>query len=297
MDLPVLRQSPHNRSRLPSWLIKPFGFSQEVHDLKAKLRSRGLHTVCEEARCPNLVECWSQKTATFMILGGVCTRHCGFCSVTAGRPAAVDPDEPKKIAEMVSFLGLRHVVVTCVARDDLEDGGALHFVRVIESIRRKNPVCAVEVLTTDFQMKRGPRERLCRAQPDVFNHNLETVERLSPHVRHRAGYRTSLEFLTRIKKFDSTIVTKSGLMLGLGETLEEIFQAMKDLRSAGCGILTIGQYLQPTTKNLPVVEFVHPDIFQRLEEKGYELGFQSVAAGPFVRSSYHADKMIVNDGI
>ncbi|MBI3541197.1 MAG: lipoyl synthase [Deltaproteobacteria bacterium] len=295
MDLPVLQPKSDAlkpRRRLPEWLSKPFSFSEEVHDLKARLRDRGLHTVCEEARCPNLGECWSQKTATFMILGEVCTRHCGFCSVTAGKPEAVDIEEPQKIAEMISYLGLKHAVITCVARDDLEDRGAEHFVRVIETIREKQPNCAVEILTTDFDMQEPLMERVCRAKPDVFNHNLETVERLSPRVRHRASYCNSLTFLSRIKKFDSSMKTKSGMMLGLGETRSEVQQAMRDLREVGCEILTMGQYLQPTPHNLPVVDFIRPEVFKELEIFGYELGFQSVASGPFVRSSYHAGEMI-----
>ena len=279
-------------SRLPEWLKKPLRFSPEVHDLKTRLRERGLSTVCEEARCPNLGECWSQKTATFMILGDTCTRHCGFCSVTAGKPIDVDKEEPSKVADMAALLGLKHVVITCVARDDLEDCGASHFVKVIEAVRLKNPECAVEILTTDFQMKRESMETVCRALPDVFNHNLETVERLSPRVRHRASYQTSLEFLERIKVFDPSLKTKSGIMLGLGETREETLQAMKDLRAVGCEILTIGQYLQPTTSNLPVVEYIRPEVFKELEVRGYEIGFSSVASGPFVRSSYHAGEML-----
>lgn len=280
------------KSRLPEWLKKPLGFSETIHQVKKDLRERGLHTVCEEARCPNLGECWAQKTATLMILGDTCTRHCGFCSITAGKPQSVDPNEPQKVAEMVQILELKHVVITCVARDDLEDGGASHFVAVMEEIRKKKSECAVEILTTDFQMKEASMEKVCKAKPDVFNHNLETVERLSDHVRHRATYKNSLEFLKRVKAFDPTIATKSGLMLGLGETQEEVLVAMKDLREVGCEILTIGQYLQPTPRNLPVVEFIEPKIFQELEAKGYELGYKNVASGPFVRSSYHAGEMV-----
>jgi lipoic acid synthetase len=291
MDLPVLNSTP-NRQRLPHWLVKPFGFSPEVHDLKARLRERGLHTVCEEARCPNLGECWSRGTATFMILGDVCTRHCGFCSVTAGKPAEIDAQEPAKVAEMVSILGLKHVVITCVARDDLSDGGAAHFVNVVETIRAREPGCKVEILTTDFGMNREAMKTVCRAKPDVFNHNLETVRRLSPKVRHRAGYENTLEFLRRIKAYDASRTTKSGLMLGLGETRDEVLEALKDLRAAGCSILTIGQYLQPTPKNLPVVAYVEPKVFEDYERIGYEMGFESVASGPFVRSSYHAEAMV-----
>lgn len=260
--------------------------------MKSKVRSRGLHTVCEEARCPNLGECWTRKTATFMILGDTCTRHCGFCSVSAGKPLPPDPDESGKVAEIVSLLGLRHAVITCVARDDLEDGGASQFVEVIEAVRSKNPACVVEILTTDFQLNRRSMEEICGARPGVFNHNLETVKRLSPQVRHRAGYHASLEFLRRIKDHDPGIPTKSGLMVGLGEDREEIMQAMRDLRSVGCEILTIGQYLQPTSRNLPVVSFVEPQIFSEYEKAGYDMGFRSVASGPFVRSSYQADAMM-----
>jgi lipoyl synthase len=227
-----------------------------------------------------------------MILGGVCTRHCGFCSVAAGKPEAVDHEEPAKVAEMVSLLKLKHVVITCVARDDLGDGGAAHFVGVIKAVRDREPGCKVEILTTDFGMKRESMETVCCARPDVFNHNIETVERLSPRVRHRASYQNTLEFLRRIKSFDATITTKSGLMLGLGERQDEVVQALKDLRGAGCSILTIGQYLQPTSRNLPVVEFVEPKVFEEYEKIGYETGFESVASGPFVRSSYHADAMV-----
>lgn len=296
MELPVFKKNVQDiktKSRLPEWLVKPYAASAAVHELKTRLRERGLHTVCEEARCPNLGECWSQGTATFMILGDVCTRHCGFCSVEAGRPVEVDQEEPAKIAEMVALLGLRHAVITCVARDDLPDCGAAHFVRVIREIRSKKPDCAVEVLTTDFQMNNASMEAVCQARPDVFNHNIETVERLSPRVRHRASYRNSLEFLSRIKAYDASLVTKSGMMLGLGEAKDEVMQAMGDLRSVGCEILTIGQYLQPTSANLPVVEYVRPEVFREFGAIGRELGFKTVASGPFVRSSYHAGEMVV----
>lgn len=293
-DLPSLPNPPRKTrtTRLPNWLVKSLRFSEKVRELKTKLRARDLHTVCEEARCPNLGECWERGTATFMILGGVCTRHCGFCSVTAGRPEPVDAEEPSKVAEMVGILGLKHVVITCVARDDLDDCGASHFVRVIQAVRSRKPDCMVEILTTDFQMKRGAMEAVCRARPDVFNHNLETVERLTDRVRHRANYRDTLEFLRRIKRFDPDLKTKSGIMVGLGEKREEVVQALKDLRDVGCELLTIGQYLQPTTKNLPVAEFVELKVFEEYEKIAYEIGFESVASGPFVRSSYHADEMI-----
>ena len=294
MDLPVIQTERKRKTRLPEWLVKPWGSTEKIHDLKSSLRSRNLNTVCEEARCPNLGECWSQGTATFMILGDVCTRHCGFCSVTAGKPVEVDQEEAAKVAEMVSLLKLKHAVITCVARDDLEDCGASHFVKVIGAIRERNPDCAVEVLTTDFGMNPTSMELVCKARPDVFNHNLETVERLSPRVRHRATYQNSLEFLRRVRECDNTLTTKSGMMLGLGETMGEVVQALRDLRKIGCEILTMGQYLQPTTSNLPVVEFVRPEVFKELEKTGYDLGFKTVASGPFVRSSYHAGEMLWN---
>lgn len=293
MDLPVFNApSPTVRRRLPPWLTKRLGPSDPIHAVKKDLSRLGLHTVCEEARCPNLGECWSQKTATIMILGDVCTRHCGFCSVEAGRPEPVDPAEPVHVAEMVEKLGLKHVVITCVARDDLTDHGASHFVQVIEVTRQRNAETKIEILTTDFGMQPGSMKVVCQAQPDVFNHNLETVERLSPGVRHRATYRNSLEFLRRIKSFDPAITTKSGMMLGLGETRAEVRQALQDLRSVGCQIVTIGQYLQPEKRNLAVVEYVHPDVFQEIEREALGLGFDHVACGPYVRSSYHAGEML-----
>ncbi len=290
IELPVLPTQPERR-RLPEWLKKPLKISDDVLALRRDLRERNLHTVCEEAMCPNMSECWSQGTATLMILGDVCTRHCGFCSITAGKPEPVDEEEPRKAAEIVSKLGLKHAVITCVARDDLEDCGATHFVKVIGAIRDRNPNTLIEVLTTDFQMKEDAMKRVCDAHPDVFNHNLETVDRLTNRVRHRATYANSLEFLKRIKRYDPRIRTKSGIMLGLGETLEEVRQALRDLRSAGCDIVTIGQYLQPTTSNLPVAEYMRPEVFVELEGYAYGIGFESVASGPFVRSSYHAEKM------
>lgn len=293
MDLPVYSPTiSKGIRRLPPWLTKRLGPSDPIHAVKKDLSRLGLHTVCEEARCPNLGECWSQQTATIMILGDVCTRHCGFCSVEAGRPEPIDPAEPIHVAEMVEKLGLKHVVITCVARDDLADHGASHFVQVIEATRQRNAETKIEILTTDFGMKPESMKVVCQARPDVFNHNLETVERLSPGVRHRASYRNSLEFLRRIKMFDPTITIKSGMMLGLGETRAEVRQALRDLRSVGCQIVTIGQYLQPEKRNLPVVEYLHPDVFAEIGAEAHQLGFEHVASGPYVRSSYHAGEML-----
>ncbi len=277
--------------RLPVWLKKKLGPQGPIHALKKDLRGRGLHTVCEEASCPNLGECWNAGTATFMILGEICTRHCGFCDVTAGQPGPVDVEEPRQLAHMVALMGLKHVVITCVARDDLEDGGADHFVKCIREVRTKCPKTKVEILTTDFSLNYEAIDQVLAAQPDVFNHNIETVARLSPQVRHRASYAHTLRFLAYIKEQCPQQLSKSGLMLGLGECESEVFATLQDLRAAGCDIVTIGQYLRPAKRNLPVVDFIRPEQFKVYESKAYELGFHSVASGPFVRSSYHAEEM------
>lgn len=278
--------------RLPEWLKKNLGSFEVLHEMKRELRDLSLHTVCEEARCPNIGECWANRTATLMILGKTCTRHCGFCAVTAGKPVGLDPEEPNHVAEMVEKLRLRHVVITMVARDDLSDGGAGQLAQVIEAVRAVNPETRIEVLTSDFQGSRDSLATVIGARPDVFNHNLETVKRLTPRVRHRSTYQNSLKILREAKEIEPGLITKSGLMLGLGERSEEVEQALVDLRSVGCELLTIGQYLQPTSKNLPVVEFVHPTVFENWRERAEQLGFRQVASGPFVRSSYHAEKMI-----
>jgi lipoic acid synthetase len=249
-----------------------------------------LHTVCESAKCPNHWECWSKGTATFMIAGDRCTRACGFCAVATARPFALEADEPERVAEGVKRMGLKHVVITAVARDDLGDGGADHFRLTIEAVRRANPGIVIEVLTPDFNDRDESIELVLSANPDIFNHNLETVRRLTAEVRHRATYDRSLSVLRKVKvKQGDAIHTKSGLMLGLGETEEELFCAMEDLRRAGCDILTLGQYLQPTPRHLPVVEFVSPSRFEAYRSLALELGFVHVASGPMVRSSYHAD--------
>ncbi|MBI2066392.1 MAG: lipoyl synthase [Deltaproteobacteria bacterium] len=280
------------RSRLPSWLIQKMGEPLVVHQMKKNLRGLGLHTVCEEARCPNLGECWSRGTATLMILGEVCTRHCGFCSVEAGKVGMVDPGEPENAAAMVKRLGLSHVVITMVARDDLPDGGAAHLSLVIREIRSFNPKTKIETLTSDFDGNWEALERVVEARPDVFNHNIETVESLTPRVRHRATYNRSLDLLSRVKQQDLAMRTKSGLMLGFGEKEKEVLQTLNDLRAVGCELLTIGQYLQPTSKNLPVVEFVRPEVFEEWKRVAEGIGFRSVASGPFVRSSYHAEELV-----
>jgi len=274
--------------RLPPWLRAKSGHWERVHEMKVLLGGSRLHTVCEEARCPNQGECWTRGTATFMLLGDTCTRSCGFCAVATGRPGAPDPEEPRHVAEASRRLGLTFVVVTSVARDDLPDGGAAHFAATVRAIHECNPGVQVEVLVPDFKADRQSIRTVVESQPTVFNHNLETVERLSKRVRVQARYQRSLEVIRLAKELGQPI-TKTGIMLGLGETQEEVLALMRDARGVGCDILTIGQYLQPTKQHLPIVEFVHPDRFKALERGGYELGFKAIYSGPLVRSSYHAE--------
>jgi len=256
--------------------------------MRVLLTGSRLHTVCEEARCPNQGECWTRGTATFMLLGETCTRSCGFCAVATGRPAPPDPEEPQHVAEASRRLGLTFVVVTSVARDDLKDGGASHFAATVRAIREQNPEARVEVLVPDFKGDPDSIRLVVESGPAVFNHNLETVERLTKRVRIQARYSRSLDVL-RIAKAQGQPVTKTGIMLGLGETEAEVLALVRDARAAGCDILTIGQYLQPTKQHLPVAEFVHPDRFKAFEAAAYALGFTSVFSGPLVRSSYHAE--------
>ncbi len=274
--------------RLPPWLRAKSGHWERVHEMRVLLHGSRLHTVCEEARCPNQGECWTRGTATFMLMGETCTRSCGFCAVATGRPGALDPEEPRHVAEVSRRLGLRFVVVTSVARDDLPDGGAAHFAATVQAIHALNPGAQVEVLVPDFKAERESIRVVVESRPTVFNHNLETIERLSRKVRVQARYRRSLEVL-RLAKDLGQPVTKTGIMLGLGETEEEVLALMRDARAVGCDILTIGQYLQPTKQHLPVAEFIHPDRFKALEEAGYAIGFKAVYSGPLVRSSYHAE--------
>jgi lipoic acid synthetase len=290
MDLLQIEQAstaPPPR-RLPPWLRAKAGHWERIHEMKVTLSGSRLHTVCEEARCPNQGECWTRGTATFMLLGDTCTRSCGFCAVTTGRPLPPDPEEPLHVAEVSRRLGLTFVVVTSVARDDLPDGGAAQFSATVRAIYERNPGAQVEVLVPDFKADRECIRTVVESRPTVFNHNLETVERLSKRVRVQARYRRSLDVL-RVAKELGQPVTKTGIMLGLGETEDEVLALMRDARNVGCDILTIGQYLQPTKQHLPIVEFVHPDRFKALEEAGYALGFKAVYSGPLVRSSYHAE--------
>jgi lipoic acid synthetase len=291
MPSPTLAPTQPPRPRLPEWLRLKLPASSTFEQTRALLSEFRLHTVCESARCPNHWECWSKKTATFMIAGDRCTRACSFCSITAAKPLPLDPDEPKRVAEATKRLGLRHVVVTAVARDDLADGGAEHFQKTIEAIREFNPGIIIEVLTPDFQGDDASIDMVLAARPHIFNHNLETIRRLTPSVRHRATYDRSLSVLGKVKqKAENRIHTKSGMMLGLGETEAEVVEAMRDLRAANCDMLTLGQYLQPTLQQRPVVEFVTPAQFDALGEMARALGFVHVASGPMVRSSYHADE-------
>ncbi len=279
------------RPRLPEWLRIKLPTTESFAQTRALLGELRLHTVCESAKCPNHWECWSRGTATFMIAGDRCTRACGFCAVDTAKPFPLDPEEPARVAEATRRMRLRHVVITGVARDDLADGGAAHFARTIEAMRAANPGIVIEVLTSDFNNHDDAINTVLAAQPQVFNHNLETVRRLTPSVRSRATYDRSLSVLGKARARGATgLFTKSGLMLGLGEREDEVMTALHDLRNVGCDLLTLGQYLQPTRANLPVVEFVSPAKFAEFGGAARKLGFIHVASGPMVRSSYHADE-------
>ncbi|MFC0905396.1 lipoyl synthase [Clostridium sp. MT-14] len=280
------------QGRKPDWLkvkIRGGEFSGEV---KGVLKKYSLNTVCREANCPNRMECFNKRTATFMILGKNCTRNCTFCNVTKAKPENVDEKEPANVAQAVDKLDLRHAVITSVTRDDLEDGGASHFARVIEEIKRLKKSITIEVLIPDFKGDRASLKKVVNAKPDVINHNVETAPRLYSEVRPMAVYERSLELLNRVKIMDSSILTKSGFMLGLGERREDIIQVLKDLREVNCDIVTIGQYLAPSLKHHPVVEYVHPRVFDEYKKIGLKLGFKYVASSPLVRSSYHAEEAL-----
>jgi lipoic acid synthetase len=272
----------------PDWIRVKAPTSKEYFQTKAIVAGHKLHTVCEEAACPNIGECWAKRHATFMILGDVCTRSCRFCNVKTGLPGLLDPHEPERVGKAVAKMNLSHVVITSVDRDDLDDGGAEHFAQVIHSIRATSPHTTIEVLTPDFLRKEHAIEIVVKAKPDVFNHNLETVPRLYASVRPGARYFNSLRLLDTVKKLDPTIFTKSGVMVGLGEEKHEIFQVMDDLRSANVDFMTIGQYLQPTPKHHPVMDFITPEQFNEYASRGRSKGFLLIAASPLTRSSYHA---------
>jgi lipoyl synthase len=282
--------------RAPEWIRERKLRLADLHAVKTVMRSHGLHTVCEEARCPNRGECFSRGTATFLLLGDICTRACGFCDIANGKPLPVDPAEPLRVRGAVETMGLRFVVLTSVDRDDLSDGGAAHFAETIRAVRSLSPVPGIEVLTPDFRGRRECVETVVAAKPDVFNHNVETVPRLYRQVRRGARLERSLGLLSAVKDLDSSMTTKSGLMLGLGETRDEVRELLERLRAARVDIVTIGQYLRPSSENLPVVEYVRPEVFDALREEGEALGFRHVFAGPFVRSSYRAEEALEASG-
>jgi len=279
--------------RKPEWLKIKLNTNKEYTGLKKMMREKKLHTVCEEARCPNIHECWAvRKTATFMILGDICTRACRFCAVKTGLPTELDWQEPERVAESVETMGLKHAVITAVARDDLKDGGAAIFAETVRAIRRKSPFCTIEVLPSDMKGDDESIMTLMEAKPDIFNHNIETVRRLTKRVRAVATYDRSLLLLKRVKELSPQTPTKSSIMVGLGETKEEIIEAMDDLRAHDVDIMTIGQYLQPTKKHIKVERYYHPDEFAELKEIALSKGFSHCEAGPLVRSSYHADEQV-----
>ncbi len=277
--------------RLPAWLRRPIARTGAYAQVDGILGELNLNTVCQSAKCPNRGECFSEGTATFLIMGGVCTRNCRFCAVESRVPEPLDPDEPRRVAEAVSRMGLKHVVITTVTRDDVADGGAAHFVATIQAVRTAAPEAAVEVLTSDFAGDEDAVDLVAAARPDVFNHNLETVPRLYPDVRPEAVYERSLRVLERVRETQPDLPTKSGLMLGLGETHDEVVSVMRDLRAHGVEMLTLGQYLRPSSAHLPVVAFVEPAVFAQLAREAYAMGFSAVASAPFVRSSYHAGEL------
>ena len=280
------RASDERTGRLPSWFKVKIRQGPDYQDIRRTMDRLGLHTICEEARCPNVWECWNARTATFLILGDICTRRCHYCAVTTGRPLALDREEPFRVAQAVQALGLRHVVITSVNRDELEDGGAEVFAETIRQIRQSISTCTIEVLIPDFEGNNVSLHAIVKEMPEIVNHNIETVRRLFPSIRPQGKYDRSIELLDRAKRLGAR--TKSGLIVGMGETLEEARDVMRDLRAAGCDIMTIGQYLQPTKHHLPVNRFYHPDEFAALKEEGLAMGFQHVESGPLVRSSYHA---------
>ena len=286
-----------SRLERPEWLKVRLNTTGEYEEVRAMMRRLSLVTVCEEARCPNIHECWArERTATFMLMGDICTRHCGFCAVGKGKPGALDPEEPERVAEAAQELGLSHAVVTSVNRDDLPDGGAAHFAATIRAIRRRSPGCTIEVLIPDFQGGGDALERVLDEAPEILNHNMETVERLYRRVRPDAGYAQSLALIARAAERRSrdglALKTKSGLMVGLGETEDEVLRLLRDLRAADCDIATIGQYLQPHERRLPIERYYTPEEFERLRREGEAMGFARVESGPLVRSSYHARRAL-----
>ena len=279
--------------RLPSWFKVEAKTGPDYLDIKQTMDRLKLHTICEEARCPNRWECWNARTATFLILGDICTRRCHYCSVVTGRPAAIDHEEPLRVAHAVRVLGLRHAVITSVNRDELEDGGAAIFAETIRQTRQLSPSCTIEVLIPDFEGNESALAMVCVEMPEILNHNIETVRRLFPAIRPQGKYQRSIELLGKAKQWGMR--TKSGLILGMGETIDEAREVMRDLRSVGCDIMTIGQYLQPTRQHLPVARFYDPSEFAMLKVEGMAIGFTHIESGPLVRSSYHAEQQVALD--
>ncbi|WP_447603338.1 lipoyl synthase [Nitrospira sp. Nam80] len=287
------RLSAWERSgRLPPWFKVRLQTGPDYIDIRRAMDRLGLHTICEEARCPNMWECWNARTATFLILGDVCTRRCHYCSVATGRPPTLDLDEPLRVARAIEALSLRHAVITSVNRDELDDGGAMVFAETIRHVRRLTPACTIEVLIPDFEGNEVALALVCDEKPDILNHNIETVSRLFPLIRPQGKYQRSINLLGKAKQLG--MKTKSGLIVGMGETIEEARGVMRDLRSVECDIMTIGQYLQPTKDHLPVARFYHPDEFAQLKSEGLAMGFGHVESGPLVRSSYHAEQQVSN---
>ena len=292
-ELPVIAAEPATtRVKKPDWLRVKLPIGENYKQVRSLVDTHKLHTICESGNCPNMGECWGAGTATFMILGNICTRSCGFCAVATGRPEAVDFDEPQRVAEAIYLMKVKHAVITSVDRDELKDGGSIIWANTINAVRALNPGTTMETLIPDFRGQWENLQRIIDVAPEIVSHNLETVERLTKQVRIQAKYHRSLEVIRRLK--EGGMRTKSGIMLGLGETKEEVVQAMQDLYDNGCDVITLGQYLQPTPKHLPVARFVHPDEFAELREIGYDMGLDYVESGPLVRSSYHAEKHIVS---
>jgi len=288
----VSAPAPLMPGAIPPWIRTRVVEGENFKELKQLVNARRLHTVCEEAKCPNIFDCWSRRTATFMILGDVCTRACRFCAVTSGRPVELDIGEPLRVAESVAQLGLRHAVITSVDRDDLADGGAGMFARTIKAIRRRSPATTIEVLTPDFQGDLAAVQTVVEARPDIFNHNTETVPRLYARIRPKAVYANSLALLQHVKRLAPEMVTKSGLMVGLGETEDELLDVFRNMRAHDIDVLTVGQYLRPSKKHADVARYYRPEEFVQLKQQAMEMGFAHVEAGPMVRSSYHADEQV-----
>jgi lipoyl synthase len=291
IELPIASQSDLPKRTKPDWLRVKLPIGESYKNVRSLVDTHKLHTICESGNCPNMGECWGAGTATFMILGNICTRSCGFCAVATGRPSSVDWDEPQRVAEAINLMKIKHAVITSVDRDELKDGGSIIWYNTIHAVKTLNPETTLETLIPDFKGEKENIQRIIDADPEVVSHNIETVERLSRQVRIQAKYWRSMEVIRILK--EGGMRTKSGIMLGLGEKKEEVFQTLQDLANAGCDVVTIGQYLQPTKKHLPVNRFVHPDEFAEYREVGYQMGLDYVESGPLVRSSYHSEKHVI----